>query len=80
MKLTELSRARKISAAIFAAMALALAVYVYCAWSEQGCEGFSLWAGVIGDGGMVALIGICADCAIRDIERKYKEEDKYEYS
>ena len=79
MKFKQLSRARKINAAVFAAMVFALSIYVYCAWSEQGCEGFCLWAGVIGDGSMLALIGFCCDRAIRDIENKNKI-DKYEYN
>ena len=79
MKLNNLSRARKINAAVFTALVLAISIYVYCAWGEQGCEGFCLWAGVIGDGGMIALIGFCIDRAIRDIQNK-QNIDKYEYS
>ena len=79
MKLKNLSRARKINAAVFTALVLAISIYVYCAWSEQGCEGFCLWAGVIGDGGMIALIGFCIDRAIRDIQNNRKI-NKYEYS
>ena len=79
MKLKQLSRARKINAAIWAALTLATAVLIYCTWSyDNCCEGFELWAGVIVDSVMVAFLGFCCDCAIRDIEKKAKE-DKYEY-
>lgn len=79
MKLKQLSRARKINAAIWAALTLSMAVFIYCDWSyDNCCEGFPLWAGVIVDSAMVAFLGFCADCAIRDIEKKAKE-DKYEY-
>ena len=79
MKLKHFSRARKINAAIWAALTLAIGVFIYCDWSyDNCCEGFPLWAGTIVDSAMVAFLGFCSDCAIRDIEKKAKE-DKYEY-
>ena len=78
MKLKQLSKARKINAAIWAALTLIMAIYIHESWSDNGCEGFCLWVGVFADSAGVAIIGKCVDCAIRDIQNK-QDIDKYEY-
>ena len=78
MKLKQLSKARKINAAIWAVIAIAVGVCVYNSWSNGGCTGFFLWLGVLTDSLAMVFLGYGCDRAIRYIENQNKN-DKYDY-
>lgn len=74
----KLSKARLISAIIFAIMGIALVVGVCLTWYNQGCGWDSLIAAIAVFGCGSIGLGVCSDEFIKDYF-KHKDIDKYEY-
>ena len=80
MKLKQLSKARKVNAILFTVLDLFLIIYVCIEWHNQGCEIYSLIAAICVHGGGWAVIGFCADQAIKDFQKDNAlKSNKYEY-